>query len=355
MRARTIEYCRETDIPELFDCFKEWYRFNPRLQERDYFDWQFRDTPTRLADSEYDFLVLRNEAGAIVGCLGFTGFEFRLGTEIRRGGWTHNWYAKGQADGGLALLGRFMELVDNRFLIRFNEQSGAIFRLLRIPSSPALPRWWAAIDNLQAQALFQISSPADRAVLARSSAIFHRRAVGPQVLQVDRLDPDEEFGFGHLGGTSGHARRTGRYLNWRYGQIPKHNYRLIRSSRAFAVYRIEQIMGQQASVVRLLEWTFATDETGAALATVRADAAEYDPILIDFHGTLHAVGSVLESFGFVRQEATERKMPDLFRPTFHSGGYAIAIDMPPHRTARMIDFPSWYITAGDSDVDRVKL
>jgi len=114
-------------------------------------------------------------------------------------------------------------------------------------------------------------------------------------------------------------------------------------------------MGKDASVIRLLEWTFDAHETGAALATVLADAADRDPILIDFHGTFLAIGSMLESFGFVRQEATEQKMPDLFRPTFHSGGYAVAIDLPPHRMARSVDFHSWYITAGDSDIDRVKL
>src|SRR5262249_48807074 len=155
-----------------------------------------------------------------------------------------------------------------------------------------MPRWWAAIDDVEVAALFQFSSANDRVVLARFSAGLRRGAVGDELSRVGRLEPDEEFEFHRLGGTEGHARRTGRYLNWRYRDIPMHDYRLIRTAEAFGVYRIETIMGKDASVIRLLEWTFDAHETGAALATVLADAADRDPILIDFHGTFLAIGSM---------------------------------------------------------------
>jgi hypothetical protein len=353
--SNLVEYCQRADLPELFAQFADWYKFNPRMREPDFFDWQFRNPPTRLSDCEYDFFILRNDRGRIIGCLGAVGFEFRVGDRIDIGGWTHNWYAQGHGDGGLALLGRFMELVDNRFLIRLNEMSGRILQLLRVPSLAAIPRWWATIDADRVTELFGVNDEADRAVLTRSAALFRRNQASDVVAHVARLDPDEEFLFGHLDGITGHARRSGRYLNWRYVDIPKHNYRMLRTEQGVGVYRIETVMGTDADVLRILEWTFDAKETGAALATIMREGRAHNLILIDFHCTCRAVGAPLEPFGFVAQSATKFSMPDLFRPTYRSGGYAVAIDLPPHRTHRTIDFDSWYITIGDSDVDRVKL
>jgi hypothetical protein len=355
LSKRVVELCQKADIPELFPLFAQWYKFNPRMQEREFFDWQFRDGPVRLSEGEYDFLVLRGDDGRIAGCLGFVGFEFVLDGAVRTGGWTHNWYAEDQQDGGLALLGRFMELVDNRFLLRLNDKSGTLTRLLRIPFLPAMPRWWAAIDAAQAAAVLGFDETSDRAILARSAAMIQRIEAAPRIARVARFAPEDEFGFAHLGGIAGHARRTGRYLNWRYVDIPKHDYRIIRSDEAFAVYRVETVMGSEASVIRLVEWTFGPKEAAAALSTIRADAQERNPVLFDFHCTHRPLGQALGPLGFMPQNATTKPMPDLFRPAFSSGGYAVAIDLPPHRTVREIDFDRWYITIGDSDIDRVKL
>jgi hypothetical protein len=349
-----VEICREADLPELFTLFADWYKFNPRMRERDYFAWQFRDTPFRLSSGDYDFLVLRNPAGRFVGGLGMVGFEFRLEDRIEIGGWTHNWHSEDKASGGLDLLGRFMELVDNRFLLRLNETSGHIVRLLRIPFLQAIPRWWAAIDPERAAELFGMTGE-DREILRRSSALLQRANVDTAVRRVPKIDPEAEFQFAHRQGIFGHVRRTGRYINWRYVDIPKHDYKLIRTERGLGVYRVETIMGSDVSSIRLLEWTFAPEETAGALATIIAEAAPRSPILIDFHCTNRAVGSSLAPFGFMAAGATQAAMPDLFRPTNHSGGYAVAIDLPPHRTHRVLEFDSWYITTGDSDIDRVKL
>jgi len=355
MASSAIHFCTERDLPELMERFADWYRHNPRLQERAYFDWQFRDGPTRLADAEYDFLILRNAADEITGCLGFAGFEFRVGDEVRLGGWTHNWMAPQQGDAGLALLWRFMELVENRFLLRLNEKSGAVVKLLRVPMLGTMPRWWAAIDAELVTAHFNIHQQEDRQHLTQSAEAF-RRAIGDdEVHRLDCFATEDEFDLGRFGGATGLARRTGRYLNWRYRDIPNHNYQFLRTETGVGVYRLEQVIGTDVSVIRLLEWTFDDRETRSALATVLADTATQNPVLIDFHTTFAPLGDMLRRCGFVPQSMTATPMPDLFRPTFHSGGYAVAIDLPPHRQARSVAFDKWYITAGDSDIDRVKL
>jgi hypothetical protein len=114
-------------------------------------------------------------------------------------------------------------------------------------------------------------------------------------------------------------------------------------------------MGTDASSIRLLEWTFAPEETAGALATVMVEAAPRNPVLIDFHCTNRALGDSLVPFGFMASGVTSVGIPDLFRPINRSGGYAVAIDLPPHRTQRALEFDSWYITIGDADIDRVKL
>jgi len=352
MSKQTVEFCTARDLPELFSRFADWYRFNPRMRERDYFDWQFKSAPKRLADAEYDFLILR-ESGEIRGCLGFTGFEFELGDRLATGGWTHNWYAHDQRDGGLALLLRFMELVDNRFSIRFNENTARVFSLLKVPMVPALPRWWAAIDADACTTLFQFDQR-DTAEVRRSSGMLHKLVSEPCEAIV-RFDPASDFSLAHYGSRIGYAKRTGHYLNWRYFDIPRHNYRGIKIADQFAVFRVEPVMDSDFSVIRILEWTFDVTRAPSAVASIVGMTEKQRPILLDFHCSCELIGQAIEAFGFVRQTTTTKPMPDLFRPTNNSGGIAIAIDLPPHRTARHINFSNWYITAGDSDVDRIKL
>jgi hypothetical protein len=353
MSTQRVDFCQASDLPELFERFAEWYRFNPRMRERDYFDWQFKHAPTRLAEGEFDFLVLR-ENDEIVGCLGFTGFEFRSDGAINIGGWTHNWYAPDRRDGGLTLMFRFMELVDNRFIFRFNENTARVFSLLRVPMIAAVPRWWAATNADHAADLFQLEA-GDRAIVSRSATSMKQIDGKRQIHSVDRFDQNEEFALMHLAEGLNGARRTGKYLNWRYLDIPRHRYHAIRGERGMGIYRVETIMDHDVSVIRIVEWTFDDDECGAALASVLEAHNGAGPIMLDFHCASRLPARGLERFGFMPQSATTRPMPDLFRPINYSGGHALALDFPPHRTIRAIDFDRWYITAGDSDVDRVKL
>lgn len=350
-----VDYCRKSDLPELFEKFKKWYAFNPRMVETAYFEWQFRDSPIRLSDQDFDFLILREASGEITGCLGFSAFEFRFNNDVYVGAWTHNWYSSGQRDGGLALLSKFMELAERRFFLRLNDNSKAVFNLLRIPMLTKLPRWWAVVDFKKASSIFQIENISDLDLMVRSETLLRNTKNGKAIWESDRFDSSDDFLPSNSQNIKGFAKRSGSYLNWRYIDIPEHNYRIIRNDNAFAVFRLETIMGTQSSVMRLMEWTFGIEDSEHAVAEIFNIASSNGAVAIDFHCTATAIGQLLETFGFVPQEKTITPMPDLFRPINHSGGYAVAIDLPPHRTLRKIDFESWYITLGDSDIDRIKL
>jgi hypothetical protein len=189
----------------------------------------------------------------------------------------------------------------------------------------------------------------------RQSAVLLQKLIGEPCESIVRFDQASDFSLAHYGTHIGYAKRTGQYLNWRYFDIPRHNYRAVQIADQFAVFRIEPIMGSDVSVIRILEWTFDATRAPGAMAGILGVAGKQKSILLDFHCSCEPIGQVIEAFGFVRQKATVKPMPDLFRPTNNSGGIAIAIDLPPHRTARHINLPNWYITAGDSDVDRIKL
>src|SRR5262249_54926947 len=156
-----------------------------------------------------------------------------------------------------------MELVDNRFIFRFNENSSRVFSLLRVPMISAVRRWWAVTDAEHAADLFQLEE-SDRSVVFRSAAGLKRIDEKRRIDTVDRFDPNEEFALTHLAEGLNGARRTGKYLNWRYLDIPAHRYHAIRGERGMGVYRVEAIMDHDVSVIRIVEWTFDDRECGAA-------------------------------------------------------------------------------------------
>ena len=348
-----ISACVAADLPELMERFSIWYRHNPRMVETDYFNWQFRDAPHRRLDGEYDFWVLR-ENGRITGSLGFIGFELRQGETVSSAGWPVAWQCETQLGGGLHLYSKFMQLFDNRLTTRFSETTQRLYEMYNIPFIRTIPRWCAAKDAGAIAAICEMPF-GDIDILKESADLLNGVERSDPFKFVDRLDDEAEFRTSHFSDVENGCRRSGLYLNWRYLDIPKHDYRMFCSERGFAVYRTEQIMDHEQSAIRIVEWTFGAEETEQALATLLTDTAELDVALIDFHTTAVAIGKTLEVYGFFPQDRTSQPMPDLFRPVNHSGGYQASVDLPPHRTARKVNFGHWYITAGDSDLERVKL
>ena len=92
-----------------------------------------------------------------------------------------------------------------------------------------------------------------------------------------------------------------------------------------------------------------------AMKMIIADGSQHSVIMLDFFCTADIVGQELEKLGFVRAEQLQSDTPCLFRPIKNTKGISVAIDMPPHRTKRSLDFSKWYITKGDTDIDRIKL
>ncbi len=358
MTSSAIERLRADAVDEVLPLFASAYAANPRLQERDYIDWQFRDTPF-ANDDGYDFVVARRE-GAIAAFLGYLPVEVRDEDQVHRACWTQNWSSFGeQRSDGFAVLSEVMRHFDRRVHLRLSEDSLAIYRSLRIPDIPRLPRWVGVLDADAVCEVLSVPEGADR--MRMHCSVGTLASVGATadaaVERVQRFEDDEELTLAAFPSVRAHTRRTGRYLNWRYVDIPRHDYVCLRvDGEGLVVFRIEDIQGHRCAALRIVEWTASGDAARSAMAYVLACGRERNVVLLDFFCTAEEVGRSLESLGLMPEAAWEHPLPYLFRPIQPMNeGIRLAIDLPPHRRARSLDFSRWYITTGDGDVDRVKL
>lgn len=337
----------------MFELFKKAYPSNPRLQEKDYFDWQFKNTPYSKGD-EYAFWILW-EGDTIQAFLGYMPIQLRYCGIVCEGCYTHNWFSLGSGTYGLKLMSWLMTEYDFTVLVGLSSISQQIFGTLGFQLQRQMPRWIGMIQPELVCSLFSISDPSDQEKIGESNKrlMDHQDATG--IYCCERFDPDDEFLLDQWPEIKGYCRRTGPYLNWRYIDIPRHNYRALRCTQGqFGVYRIESIMGYEASVIRIVEWTFRGAWVRKALASILQDGLNCGSVLIDFFCTAESLGNELVEFGFFPESAWHYRIPHLFRPIHLTDGICIAIDMPPHQRDQQTNFDEWYITKGDSDIDRVK-
>ncbi|SLM30888.1 hypothetical protein MTBBW1_2510006 [Desulfamplus magnetovallimortis] len=354
MKHAEIKKCTDKDLVSLFKMFKDIYKANPNLQNKAYFDWQYKYTPFSKNQSEYTFYI-QKENNKIVAFLGYLPIEYRYDQKIFNGCWLYNWYSTSQSMAGLKLLIHMLEKFDNLFLYGMTPTATAIYSRFQIPILNEMPRFLAILDehgcikNIKCQ---------NRKDLTKSSVALSRYKDSGNIKQVERFDPEEEFLFEEWEDLKGYCRRTGAFLNWRFLDIPNHNYKCIYHLQGgYAVYRIEPIMYQNASVTRLIEWNFKGKNAEHALAYIIKDSKKKSSILIDFFSTSDAVGKELKRLGFIHeQEARKKRIPYLFRPLFLiEKGISVGIYQAPQNTKRHVNFNHWYITSGDGDMDRIKL
>lgn len=359
MSSASVTPCTDRDLQFVKSRFAEWFRFNPRLLEDDYLTWQFRSSPARPADDDYDLLLLWRD-GKLLGCIGYSWFLFSYEGERRLGAWPHNWINAGPVrSDGLLLLSAFQKRAENRVMMRLSAEAIQVHRLYRVPILERLPRWWAVPDALALRTILaDQGSPVaalDWAAIEASSACLRGALGRPRGEELPRVPPDRVFGLDRWASVRSAALRDSAYLNWRYKDAPKHDYRVLIDDDGLAVFRREPIMHSDAHAIRILEWTVDPDRAAGVLTRILDQAGMTGCALVDFHCTAEAIGDSLRPLGFVRDDGPPTALPDWFRPTAWSRGIHVAIDLPPHRRPRQVDFHSWYITAGDSDVDRVKL
>gem|GEM_PF-2018282 len=342
------------DEKQLLELFGGIYRYNPRLRESDYLDWQFNAGPFTEGDGYH--LWLAGVDGKISSFIGYVPVEFRYEGRIQQGCWPQNWASIGGDYSGLAVLTALMKEYDSLFYSGLSDMTTQIFEKLNIPILMKIPRWIGVLDDKKVQEIFKVTAVKDRQLLQKSVGELRRCKPSDDIYRCERFEPGEEFSFEHWPEIAGYTRRTGKFLNWRYFDIPRHNYQALRSEKGeFAIYRLETIKGYKEKVVRILEWSFSDDDAAGAMGLLVKEALQEGAILLDFFCTAGSVGKELKRLGFLSEDSLQGEIPFLFRPIKYDRGIAVAVDMPPHRQKRSVDFSRWYITRGDSDIDRIKL
>ncbi|MBI2570585.1 MAG: hypothetical protein HYV63_26585 [Candidatus Schekmanbacteria bacterium] len=349
----TIDRCASADIAEVAAFFRIAFPFNPRLQEQDYLDWQFRDTPFRDSD-DYNIFVLHRD-GAIRGVMAYVPVMLRLGQREVVACWTANWHAPGQGVHGLRLLAEVNRVSDFRLHVGLTERSLTIYRRMSMPCLESMDRWLLPLNLEAVLDIAGVAGGADAARLAESSQ-HAQPGDGGAVEHLDELPADRQIAFDHWPDLDcGVSRRTD-FVNWRYVQIPRHHYKILRGDEEqFAVIRFETIAGRNFGICRLLEWTCHGAIGRAVLGEIIRLCRLERAILLDFYSTARSLAQELRALGFLSESELAKPIPRLFRPLGPGWPLRLAVDLPPHRHARSLDFGRWYVTLGDSDLDRVKL
>jgi hypothetical protein len=236
-------------------------------------------------------------------------------------------------------------------LIGGTEDALNFYKAMRIPVLDPMPRWIAVLDREGCHALMGQTG--------EFWAKFKQVNAQPsqEVSLIERFDDAQEFFFEKTLGIQRFCRRTGKFLNWRFKDIPHHNYQFIRSAdgRQYGVFRIEKIKGHDHAVTRIIEWAFDARHSPQALGLLCQASRVKRSILMDFFSTAPQPGRFLEGSGFVAEKEIGFVVPRLFRPIKQTdSGISFAMDRP-QGPASQVMFADWHITNTDNDSERIKL
>ena len=276
--------------------------------------WQHRrrDDPETLA------VLVAEEDGRILAMLGWIEFDACVGDERVPGGWMTNWLVVPEARGrGLGLT-----LVEH-----------------------AMANAYEFIGALGANAAtLHVLGSAGFAELGmhRWVRVFDERALGDLLggreyreLPAPTATPGDSF----VG-----CCRDEAFLDWRYRGHPRFRYEVVQDASGFAAYRIEQIAGSEAKVMRITDFL-----RGEALVAPLIEAAERAGVVFaDFSCTSARFGRPLEEAGFAILDG----VPGRFQPLDFSDRPIVSNFWAAPRLG--VDFASGglYVTRADSDLDR---
>jgi len=294
---------------------EHWRRGHVLARDADLLRWQHR----RRADPDTLAVLVAEEDGRLVAMLGWIEFEACLGEERVPGGWMTNWLVVPEARGrglGLALVRHAMEHAYD-FIGALGANSATLHVLGTAGFAEVrMHRWVRVFDEDALRALLDGRESPEEA---------HPRA------------PGETSGF--VG-----ACRDEAFLDWRYREHPRFRYELLRDETGFAAYRIEQVAGLPAKVMRVTDLL-----GGEELAQALVEAADRERVAFaDFYCTSAGFAAPLELAGFTRRDG----LPGRFQPLDFSDRPIVSNFWVTPRLG--VDFTGGdlYVTRADSDLDR---
>ena len=293
---------------------EHWRRGHVLSRDAELLRWQHR----RRSDPDMLAVLVAAEDRHILAMLGWIEFDACVGEERVPGGWMTNWLVVPEARGrglGLALVEHAMANAYD-FIGALGANSATLHVLGGAGFAKiGMHRWVRVFDD-----------DALRGLLG-----------GREYHEVPA--PSASAAEGFVG-----ACRDEAFLDWRYRAHPRFRYELLQDASGFAAYRIEQVAGSSAKVMRI------TDVLGGdPLVTSLVDVAEREGVVFaDFYCTSPRFAAPLAGAGFVAVDS----LPGRFQPLDFSDRPIVSNFWAAPRLG--VDFASGdlYVTRADSDLDR---
>jgi hypothetical protein len=346
----TIRHAEATDLPALFEAFRTNYKNHDNLRQKDYFDWQFLYAPA-WDQKHYSFLIAESSQG-LAGWLGYIPVKVVVDGAVKNASVTALWASLNRDLTGLQLLEALKARADLTMLLGCSRESYALVSLARMKVLPEIPRLIAIIDPSGCKDLFGDTAK----FLEVSQTRLPNEFAGAGFIEIDRFPAGFVTQIAETQNVKAMVVRDANYLNWRYKNIPRHNYRiLLAGENNYVVFRIEQVMGFQHWVMRIVELNVKPEFISLAVGSLIAICRENKAIMMDFFSTNAALNRNLSRAGFRYGDEYKSVIPRYFRPMFFGDDEVrCGIFFSESVLSGPIDYPEWYVTSGDADNDRVK-
>ncbi|MCM3590188.1 GNAT family N-acetyltransferase [Brevibacillus borstelensis] len=359
----------ETDLLQL-SIDQLWAKNHVLSRDKQLLNYMFYDNPVSreiFGEDHYGFLGVWLD-GRPIGLMGLMAFDLNVRGVKKFGFAPTNWIVPPeyrQTGAGLLLMREMfkwnpsvvLNLGINPNVARMYSGMGG-YNVL-----PDVPRW---IGLLQKNKTTELLLKGDESFLRyyREISAFSNptsyRAIGE--FNPERWDQCYWTTFAKR--SNGFARDAS-FIDWRYLQHPSFTYQVYTCTdtkgdyQGLIVIRIENILGGQAKIGRLVEFIANNQDSAICLANQVVEIGKENELLfIDFYCFSSISSWGLESVGFkrvIKSESDKIVVPTRFQPidlevTHMMAALYVSKDL--QKKISLIDDQSWYITKGDADQDR---
>ncbi len=341
------------DFPELEKVFKCEYPNNLKLREKSYFDWQFLNSPYNPCPGEYCFYVATAKdeifgfAGGIPTPYSFAGKTLQACQVVNL-----NSRFRMSTTAGLNLLSHLKSKYDMLMYSNLTPDAIKLYRAMKLPLIEDINRWFLIMDKEKVSRDLQVQDDMFFDDLVASS--FERfSAPKSEYVVVDRFSDDRVPKI--VWDAKYSILPEGKYLNWRYVDIPNHRYICVENGSEHAVFRFEKVKGSESYVLKILEWNIKRGEEIGVFSLLREFDEFQNTIMMEIFCGLERVGRALESIGFrSERQVGFGTLPMLYRPNYWRNGYSMSCDFNNPSYKSLFDYNESYLTSGEGDIDRVK-
>ena len=373
--ALTFRYAGLDEYPRIAGFLDEfWAKNHVYVRDKELFDWTFH-RPEHWEEPGYSF-ALAEDGGELAGILGGIPFSFNSFGKAHRGVWIANYvirpdHRRGSA--ALQLLSMFRKPSMHAVIAYgINPATSTIYRVLRGEVLPYIPRHVAVFpgERDRMARLLGIAYP-DRPTegLRELAGVFCMKSLPEAACDCgDSIPADwDATDWPAIAARTIGAARDGEFLNWRYVNHPRFQYRFVTvpegERTGLLIWRLETIRRDTANgredveqIGRILEiMPVSPDNAGRLLATGLQQIRAAGAFGADFYGFHGGVNASLEATGFVdtRKAPDGASIPSRFQPLDGKGG-GILSAMFLQESTRGFEDPdcAWYWTKSDSDQER---